>query len=76
MARRRTSRARASRIPPELFARSRCYFDTQRMADLADDLERAVDAALESTPTPDVGGSATTMEFTDTVLGLLDRAAA
>jgi 3-isopropylmalate dehydrogenase len=43
---------------------------------LADRLEQAVDAALESAPTRDLGGTATTVEFTDTVLGLLDRAAA
>ena len=43
---------------------------------LADRLEQAVDAALESAPTRDLGGTATTIEFTDTVLGLLDRAAA
>jgi 3-isopropylmalate dehydrogenase len=39
-------------------------------------LERAVDAALESTPTPDLGGTATTADFTDAVLRALDRAAA
>jgi 3-isopropylmalate dehydrogenase len=43
---------------------------------LADRLEQAVDAALDSAPTRDLGGTATTIEFTDTVLGLLDRAAA
>ncbi len=43
---------------------------------LADQLEQAVDAALGSAPTRDLGGNATTAEFTDTVLGLLDRAAA
>ena len=43
---------------------------------LADRIEQAVDAALESTPTRDLGGAATTVEFTDAVLGLLDRAAA
>jgi 3-isopropylmalate dehydrogenase len=43
---------------------------------LAAKLERAVDAALETTPTPDVGGTATTLEFTDAVLRSLDRAAA
>ena len=42
----------------------------------ADALERAVEAALESTPTPDLGGRATTTEFTDAVLRSLDRAAA
>jgi isocitrate/isopropylmalate dehydrogenase len=42
---------------------------------LADDLERAVDATLESTPTPDVGGSATTEEFADAVIGKLSRVA-
>jgi 3-isopropylmalate dehydrogenase len=44
--------------------------------ELADVLERAVDAALETTPTPDLGGSATTAEFTDAVLRAIDRAAA
>jgi 3-isopropylmalate dehydrogenase len=43
---------------------------------LADQLEHAVDAALGSAPTRDLGGNATTAEFTETVLGLLDRAAA
>jgi isocitrate/isopropylmalate dehydrogenase len=38
--------------------------------ELADQLERAVDAALTTTPTRDVGGTATTAEFTDTVLSL------
>jgi 3-isopropylmalate dehydrogenase len=36
--------------------------------DLASDLLLAVDEALRSTPTPDLGGSATTAEFTDAVL--------
>ncbi len=44
--------------------------------DLADELERAVDETLVSTPTPDVGGSATTQEFTDAVIGSLTQAAA
>lgn len=35
---------------------------------LADRLERAIDAALGSAPTRDVGGTATTAEFTGTVL--------
>jgi 3-isopropylmalate dehydrogenase len=43
---------------------------------LADRLDQAVDAALQSAPTRDLGGTATTVEFTDAVLGLLDRAAA
>jgi 3-isopropylmalate dehydrogenase len=43
---------------------------------LAADLERVVDEALGSTPTPDQGGSATTVEFTDAVVSALDRAAA
>jgi 3-isopropylmalate dehydrogenase len=34
-------------------------------------LRLAVDAALESTPTPDLGGSATTAEFTDKIVELL-----
>ena len=37
-------------------------------------LEGAVDRALADTPTPDLGGSATTEEFTDTVLGTLTGA--
>ena len=37
--------------------------------ELADQLERAVDAALGTAPTRDLGGTATTVEFTDTVLG-------
>jgi 3-isopropylmalate dehydrogenase len=36
--------------------------------ELADQLERAVDTALSTSPTRDVGGTATTAEFTDTVL--------
>ena len=36
--------------------------------ELADELERAVGEALESTPTPDLGGSATTTESTDAVV--------
>jgi 3-isopropylmalate dehydrogenase len=43
---------------------------------LAARLEQAVDAALVSAPTRDLGGTATTVEFTARVLGLLDRAAA
>jgi 3-isopropylmalate dehydrogenase len=35
---------------------------------LAASLERAVDEALVSTPTPDAGGSATTAEFADAIL--------
>jgi 3-isopropylmalate dehydrogenase len=38
---------------------------------LADELERAVDAAVLSSPTHDLGGNATTVEFTDAVLGRL-----
>ncbi len=41
--------------------------------ELADELEQAVDATLLSSPTRDLGGSATTVEFTDSVL---DRLAA
>ncbi len=40
---------------------------------LGDELEQAVDATLLSNPTRDLGGSATTVEFTDSVL---DRLAA
>jgi 3-isopropylmalate dehydrogenase len=43
-----------------------------REEDLADELERATDAALQSTPTRDLGGTATTVEFTDSVLGRLE----
>jgi len=39
----------------------------------AEALERAVDAALASAPTPDLGGSATTRELGDAVLRALDR---
>jgi 3-isopropylmalate dehydrogenase len=45
-------------------------------SETADGLERAVDAALASSPTPDVGGSATTADFELAVLRSLDRAAA
>jgi 3-isopropylmalate dehydrogenase len=38
---------------------------------LADELEQAVDAALQVNPTRDLGGNATTVEFTDTVLDRL-----
>jgi 3-isopropylmalate dehydrogenase len=41
--------------------------------ELADQLERAVDAALGTAPTRDVGGTATTAEFTDTVLSVILR---
>ena len=34
-------------------------------------LEAAVDTALQTTPTPDLGGTATTAEFVDAVLGAL-----
>jgi 3-isopropylmalate dehydrogenase len=40
---------------------------------LADQLERAVDEALNTAPTRDVGGMATTAEFTDTVLSVISR---
>jgi 3-isopropylmalate dehydrogenase len=42
----------------------------------ADALEAAVDAALEETPTPDRGGTASTVQFGDAVLGALERTAA
>jgi 3-isopropylmalate dehydrogenase len=45
-------------------------------ARLADELEAAVDEALASTPTRDLGGGATTGEFTDAVVGTLAAAAA
>jgi 3-isopropylmalate dehydrogenase len=41
--------------------------------ELAAELERAVAAARASAPTPDVGGRATTVEFTDAVLRSFDR---
>jgi isocitrate/isopropylmalate dehydrogenase len=41
--------------------------------ELADRLERAVDTALTTSPTRDIGGTATTAEFTDTVLGVILR---
>jgi 3-isopropylmalate dehydrogenase len=44
--------------------------------ELADELERAVDAALLSTPTQDLGGRATTDDFVGSVAAWLDRAAA
>jgi 3-isopropylmalate dehydrogenase len=42
-------------------------------AEEADALARAIDAALTESPTPDLGGSATTRSFGDTVLRGLDR---
>jgi 3-isopropylmalate dehydrogenase len=42
----------------------------------ADALERSVDVALESAPTADLGGSASTADFTGAVLRALDRATA
>lgn len=42
--------------------------------DLARDLEFAVDLALTATPTPDVGGSATTDAFAETVVDALRHA--
>ena len=41
--------------------------------DQAGRLEAAVDAALAAAPTPDLGGAATTSEFTDAVLSALPR---
>jgi len=43
-------------------------------ADLACDLEFAVDLALTATPTPDVGGTATTEAFAETVVDALRHA--
>jgi len=43
-------------------------------ADLARDVEFAVDLALRATPTPDVGGSATTDAFAETVIDALRHA--
>jgi 3-isopropylmalate dehydrogenase len=45
-------------------------------SELAVELDRAVDSALESTPTRDLGGTATTVDFTGAVLRAFDRAAA
>jgi 3-isopropylmalate dehydrogenase len=45
-------------------------------ADLGRDLAAAVDRALVSTPTRDLGGSATTDDFTDAVLQDLASAVA
>jgi 3-isopropylmalate dehydrogenase len=45
-------------------------------AQLAEELERAIDSALESTPTPDLGGTATTADFTEAVVRAFDRAPA
>jgi 3-isopropylmalate dehydrogenase len=42
--------------------------------ELARELAAAVDRALVSTPTPDAGGSATTMDVVDAVLGDLASA--
>jgi 3-isopropylmalate dehydrogenase len=42
--------------------------------DLAVALDAAVDAALVSTPTPDLGGTATTTAFADAVLASLEQA--
>jgi 3-isopropylmalate dehydrogenase len=44
--------------------------------ELAAALDQAVDAALESSPTPDVGGAATTADFTEAVVRAFDRARA
>jgi len=41
--------------------------------DLARDLSAAVDDALGSQPTPDAGGSATTVEFGDAVIASLEQ---
>jgi 3-isopropylmalate dehydrogenase len=45
-------------------------------APLADRLDEAVEAALESVPTPDLGGVATTADFADAVEAQFDRARA
>src|SRR4051812_47083321 len=42
-------------------------------AEAADALRTAVDTALRDTPTPDVGGSATTSEFADKIVELLSQ---
>jgi 3-isopropylmalate dehydrogenase len=42
-------------------------------ADLARDLERAIEVALVEAPTPDVGGTATTAQFTEAVVDSLSR---
>jgi 3-isopropylmalate dehydrogenase len=41
----------------------------------ARELRQAVDAAMRETPTPDLGGSASTREFTDKVVDVLSREA-
>ncbi|HEY3961692.1 MAG TPA: 3-isopropylmalate dehydrogenase [Gaiellaceae bacterium] len=41
--------------------------------DLARDLERAVEHALTEAPTPDLGGTATTAQFTQTVVDAVSR---
>ena len=41
--------------------------------DLADAVDEAVDEALASQPTPDVGGTATTQDFADAVLARLEQ---
>jgi 3-isopropylmalate dehydrogenase len=53
---------------------------TAMMLDLAFDrhdeacaLEDAVDRTIASTPTPDIGGNASTAEFTDAVIAALVR---
>ena len=43
--------------------------------ELAHELEQAVDATLQANPTRDLGGTASTDEFTDTVLGRLAASA-
>jgi 3-isopropylmalate dehydrogenase len=45
------------------------------LSELARGLERSVDAALVSTPTPDQGGTATTVDFVDAVLAALTERA-
>ena len=47
-----------------------------REPELAEELERVVGEALASTPTPDLGGSATTVDFTDAVVRALAQTGA
>jgi isocitrate/isopropylmalate dehydrogenase len=42
--------------------------------DLATDLVQAVDSTLVSSPTPDLGGAATTTQFGDEVIATLEEA--
>ena len=71
-ARRPTSRAGASRTPRRCCARP-CSMLEHGLGCGAEArlLDGAVDAALREAPTPDLGGTATTAEFGDAVIGFL-----